>query len=60
MAKLDKKGLDELWKKFSDDPDSLNVNQYKSILDSAQDLFRKEEITKEEAQNMITAASKYC
>jgi hypothetical protein len=60
MAKLDKEGLDELWGKFSNNPDSLNVNQYKSILDSAQDLVRKGEISREDAEKMIKAASEYC
>lgn len=60
MAKLSKNDLDKLWAKFSSNPDSLNINEYKSILDSAQDLYRKGELSESDAKKMIATASKYC
>ncbi|SFV71019.1 hypothetical protein MNB_SV-13-556 [hydrothermal vent metagenome] len=59
MAKLDKKELDKLWKKFQSNKSGLTVDEYKSIADSAQTLYRSGDMTAEEAQKMMTAVSKY-
>ena len=60
MAKLNKKELDKLWKKFKSNNDGLTIDEYKSIADSAITLYHNKEMTAEEAQKMMSAVSKYC
>jgi len=59
MAKLNKKELDKLWKKFQSNKNGLTIDEYKSIADSAITLYHNNEIKAEEAQKMMTAVSKY-
>lgn len=59
MAIVSKDKLYELWKKFQSSPTSLNVNEYKTIADTAQTLYRQGEIPASEAQNMMSAVSEY-
>lgn len=59
MAKLSKKELDKLWKKFKDNPKNLTINEYKSISDSAITLYQSGEISEDEARKMMSAVSKY-
>ena len=59
MAIVTKEKLYSLWKKFSNNPSSLDINEYKTILDTSQTLVRQGEITRSEAEKMISATSKY-
>jgi len=59
MAKLNKKELYKLWKKFQSNKNGLTIDEYKSIADSAITLYQNNEIKAEEAQKMMTAVSKY-
>ena len=60
MAKLNKKELDKLWKKFKSNNDGLTIDEYKSIADSAITLYKNDEMKVEEAQKMMKAVSEYC
>ena len=59
MAKLNKKDLDKLWKKFQSNKSGLTVNEYKSISDSAITLFHSNQMTAEDAKKMMSAVSPY-
>lgn len=59
MAIVSKQQLYQLWDKFQSNPRDLNVNEYKTIQDTAQTLFKNGEISKDEAQKMMSEVRNY-
>ncbi len=59
MAKLSKNQFQSLWNRFQSNPNSLNINEYKSLLDSAHELHRNGEISESLAREVISNVSKY-
>lgn len=59
MAYITKTEFDELYNKFKRSPKSLNVNQYKTLIDSARRLCDNGEISIDLLRKVMAEVSQY-
>ncbi len=61
-SNLSKEDFLKLWGKFGDDPHNMagGINDYKSLLDSAQTLYNKRELEADFVKGVFEAVRKIC